>query len=52
MAFSSNDTLIDDGIGLDVYGRYFFNKQLSGALGLHSDTELDGVSLSMRYTFR
>ncbi len=52
VAFSSNDTLIDDGIGLDVYGRYFFNKQLSGALGLHSDTELDGVSLSMRYTFR
>lgn len=52
LAFSSNDTLIDDGIGLDVYGRYFFNKQFSGALGLHSDTELDGLSLSVRYNFR
>lgn len=52
LAFSSNDVIFDDGIGLDVYGRYFFNKQFSGALGLHSDTELDGLSLSVRYNFR
>lgn len=52
LAFSSNDTLIDDGVGVEAYGRYFFNKQFSGALGLHSDTELDGFSLSVRYNFR
>lgn len=52
LAFSSNDTLIDDGIGLDVSGRYHFTPQFSGAVGLHSDTELDGVSLSVRYAFR
>ena len=52
LAVSSNDTLIDDGVGLDATARYFFSNALSGAIGLHSDTELDGVSLSMRYNFR
>lgn len=52
LAVSSNDTLIDDGVGLDAYGRYYFTSEFSGALGLHSDTELDGVSLSVRYNFR
>jgi hypothetical protein len=52
LAFSSNDNLVDDGIGLNISGRYHFTDQLSGALGLNSDTELDGVSLSVRYRFR
>lgn len=55
LAFSSNDVLElanDDGLGLEVYGRYHFNPQLSTALGLHSDTELDGISLSLRYNFK
>lgn len=52
LAVSSNDTLIDDGVGLDAYGRFYFTNEFSGALGLHSDTELDGVSLSVRYNFR
>ncbi len=52
LAASSNDLLIDDGLGIDVYGRYHFNPQLSAALGLHSDTELDGLSLSVRYNFK
>lgn len=52
LAVSSNDTLIDDGIGLDAYARYAFTNEFSGALGLHSDTELDGISLSVRYNFR
>lgn len=52
LAASSNDLLVDDGLGINVSGRYFFTPQLSGALGLHSDTELDGVSVGMRYTFR
>jgi len=52
LAASSNDLLIDDGLGINVSGRYFFTPQFSGALGLHSDTELDGVSLSVRYAFR
>jgi hypothetical protein len=52
LAVSSNDALIDDGIGLNATARYFFSNVLSGAIGLHSDTELDGVSLSMRYNFR
>ncbi len=51
LAVSSNDTLIDDGIGLDAYARYAFTNQLSGALGMHSDTELYGISLSVRYNF-
>ena len=52
LALSSNDMLVNDGVGIDVYGRYYFNKQFSAALGLHSDTELDGASLGVRYNFR
>lgn len=52
LASSSNDMLVNDGLGVDVSGRYYINNQLSVALGLHSDTELDGVSLGMRYNFR
>ena len=52
LAISSNDIIHDDGLGLDAYGRFYFTNQFSGALGLHSDTELDGVSLSVRYNFR
>ena len=52
LAMSSNDMLVNDGVGIDVYGRYYFSKQFSAALGLHSDTELDGASLGVRYHFR
>lgn len=52
LAFSSNDLLIDDGIGLEVQARYLFTPQLAGSLGLHSDTEFDGVSLGIRYHFK
>lgn len=51
LAASSND-LIDDGLGVSVSGRYHFTPQFSGAVGLHSDAELDGVSVSVRYAFR
>ncbi|HCT40610.1 MAG TPA: hypothetical protein DF427_05450 [Moraxellaceae bacterium] len=52
LALSSNDMLVNDGVGIDVSGRYYFTKQFSAALGLHSDTELDGASLGVRYNFR
>ena len=52
LAASSNDLLLDDGLGVSVSGRYHFTPQFSGAVGLHSDTELDGVSFSVRYAFR
>jgi len=52
VALSSNNLLVNDGLGLDVSGRYFFTPELSGALGYSSNTELDGVFASVRYTLR
>jgi len=43
---------VNDGLVLDVSGRYFFTPELSGALGYSSNTELDGVFASVRYTLR
>ncbi len=52
LALSSNDFLVDDGIGISASARYYFQPQLSGAIGVSSDTELDGVFLSARYNFK
>ncbi|MFZ5724249.1 MAG: hypothetical protein ACOY33_11385 [Pseudomonadota bacterium] len=42
----------EDGLGINLNGRYFFNKQLSGALGLASDAEFDGLYLNLRYDLK
>ncbi len=52
LAFSSNDWLIDDGIGLSVAGRYHFDPRLSASLGYSSDTELDGFNVGVRYQLK
>jgi hypothetical protein len=52
LAVSSNDRMPNDGVGINVSGRYYFDPKLSVALGLSSDTETDGASLSVRYRFR
>lgn len=49
LALSSNNLLVNDGLGVNVSGRYFFTPQLSGAVGYSSDTELDGFFASVRY---
>lgn len=51
LALSSNDFLIDDGLGLEVAGHYYFDPRFSLGLGVASDTELDGVFLKARYHF-
>ena len=52
LALSSNNLLEDDGLGAEVSGRYFFTPELSGAVGYSSNTELDGVFASVRYSLR
>lgn len=51
LALSSNDFLVNDGIGISASARYYFQPQLSAALGVSSDTELDGVYANVRYNF-
>lgn len=51
LAMSSNDFLIDDGLGLEIAGHYYFDPRFSLGLGVASDTELDGVFLKARYHF-
>jgi hypothetical protein len=48
-AMSSNDLLIDDGVGLEASARYYFDPRFSAALGFSKDTELDGMFVNVRY---
>lgn len=52
VALSSNDFLIDDGLGFSASARYHFDPRLSAALGFSSETELDGAFVNVRYAFR
>lgn len=52
LALSSNDRLPHDGVGVTVSGRYHIDPRLSVALGLSSDTEIDGAYLNVRYNFK
>lgn len=52
VAVSSNDHMPNDGVGVTVSGRYYIDPRLSVALGLSSDTEIDGAFLNVRYNFR
>lgn len=51
-AYSSNDFLVDDGLGFSADARYHVNPALSAAIGYAQDTELDGAFLNVRYNFR
>lgn len=42
----------DDGLGISLDGRYYFNKQFSGAIGVASDAEFDGLFLNVRYDLK
>lgn len=42
----------DDGLGISLNGRYYFNQQFSGAIGLASDAEFDGIYLNARYDLK
>lgn len=42
----------DDGLGISLNGRYYFNQQFSGALGVASDAEFDGIYLNARYDLK
>lgn len=42
----------DDGLGLQFGARYFIDKQLSAAAGIASDTEYDGIYVSLRYALK
>ncbi|MFP5441854.1 MAG: hypothetical protein ACLGHJ_10200 [Gammaproteobacteria bacterium] len=42
----------DSDLGISLNGRYYFNKQFSGALGIASDAEFDGVYLNARYDLK
>lgn len=52
LSASSNDLLVDDGLGFTVAGRYHFDSNLSAALGYSHETELDGAFVNVRYGFR
>lgn len=47
--YSSNDIMLDDGIGIQVAGRFYLNNQFSIAPGLAMDTEFDGLFVGVRY---
>lgn len=42
----------EDGLGISLNGRYYFNQQFSGALGIASDAEFDGIYLNARYDLK
>ncbi len=52
LALSSNDYLIDDGVGLNLSARYLFDPQFSAAIGVSHETEFDGLTASLRYQFK
>ncbi len=42
----------EDGLGLLLDGRYYFTPELSGAVGVASDAEFDGLFVNVRYEFK
>lgn len=44
--------LFDGDLGLRAGGRFYFDKQLSVAVGLTVDTEIDGLYVSLRYDLK
>lgn len=52
VAYSSNDLLLDDGVGFSADARYRFTPALSAGIGWAQDTELDGAFLNVRYRFQ
>lgn len=52
VALSSNDFLVDDGIGVSASARYYIDPRISAAIGYSADTELDGFFLNARYDFK
>lgn len=51
-AYSSNDLLIDDGIGFTGTARYRITPMFSAGIGYSQDTELDGAFFNVRYQFQ
>lgn len=49
---SSNDFLVDDGLGVTGAARYYMTREFSAAIGYSQDTELDGAFFSVRYDLR
>lgn len=49
LKFTSNDMLVDDGIGAQVAARFYLDQNFSIAPGLAVDTELDGIFVGLRY---
>lgn len=52
VAMSSNDLLIDDGVGFEGSARYYIDPRFSVGVGYSKDTELDGAFLNVRYTYQ
>ncbi|MDI1301542.1 MAG: hypothetical protein PSX71_06530 [bacterium] len=52
VALSSNDFLVNDGLGLSASARYHIDPRLSAAIGYSSNTELDGAFINMRYALK
>lgn len=52
VAVSSNDLLVDDGVGFNVSARYHIDPKLSVAVGYSDETHLDGASVGLRYNFK
>lgn len=52
LALSSNDFLVNDGLGLSASARYHFDPRLSAAIGYSSNTELDGAFINVRYALK
>lgn len=49
LKYSSNDMLVDDGLGVQAAARFYLNDQFSIAPGLAMDTEFDGLFVGVRY---
>lgn len=52
VALSSNDFLVDDGLGFSASARYHIDPRLSAAIGYSSETELDGAFINVRYALK
>ncbi|MES2917880.1 MAG: hypothetical protein V4729_04600 [Pseudomonadota bacterium] len=51
-AYSANDLLIEDGVGITGAARYQVTPAFSAAIGYTQDTELDGAFFNVRYNFQ
>lgn len=52
LTLTESDAFDDTDLGISLNGRYYFNQQFSGALGLASDAEFDGIYLNARYDLK